>query len=596
MLLENPKTRFTESRLETLRMMAINARRYKEGRFYTAESRDEGYSRHNRLERRRNRKVAAAQVSALLRQKGDELGQFGKIAQALGGYYGGGVDSVARFSIIKHGFDIAQAVRNNHKTSWIAPVWYNEHWFQGSPYLYYHDVHQSEEDPTQIAYNRTIEGIRRNIQTRTRPGKYLTQFFGDVLSAQDIKYWAERQVAAATCVAELKFIENDDPDGWVDVYERGPASCMRGKSAVKVYALEGNGLRLAYLEANEEIVARCIVVDGTNDAEVNGWIRIYAREQRWETSMRQMLEAAGYTERTNLDGVRLQLIEGRDGYVCPYIDYGEGGDQTVSADHENNCLVIGGGYFDATSTDGYVNQGEYCPCCDEHGFREDDMTYIECEEQSVCSSCRDYHYTYAYGRRYEDWFPNDDVIYCETDGNYYHQDYYGNHDIVFVESRDEYYHIDDTVCCDVGRREGEHIHVDDFDTDHVSGEIAHQDEFEQIDGKSVHESYVVSCYVSGDDVDMRECVEIKLHTKHKYPYSDFYTEPVNLYIHQDNLTADVILSDFVQCGTLLLPNTYYGNPVSCCTHTNLIYGEEYDGDRIEDVLVADAEERLAEAA
>jgi hypothetical protein len=591
MLLENPKTRFGEDKLWLLRHRANLAIRDKSNQHYPLNGRDYGYSQSNIITLMRNRKTVAARISAVIKQRTNDIKEAGQILPVMNSTYGLGTEAVDRMEQKKYGFYVRASVIQNHKQEWLLPVWYNEDWFQDSPYHFYHDVHQSEEDPTQISYNRSIDNIRRNIQTRTRPGKYLMQFFGDVLSAQDIKYWAERQVAAATCVASLKFIENDDPDGWVDVYERGPASCMRGKSAVKVYALEGNGLRLAYLEANEEIVARCIVVDGTNDAEVNGWIRIYAREQRWETSMRQMLNAAGYTERTNLDGVRLQLIEGRDGYVCPYIDYGEGGDQTVSADHQNNCLVIGGGDFDATSTDGYVNQGEYCPCCDEHGFREDDMTYIECEDQNVCSSCRDYHYTYAYGRRYEDWFPNNDVIYCETDGNYYHQDYYGNHDIVYVESREEYYHIDDTVCCDVGKREGEHIHVNDYATDHISGEIGHEDEFVNINGNSVHELYVVSCYVSKEDADIRECVEIRLGAW----VVRTSTRQKSLYIHQDNLTADVILSDFVRCGDLLLPNTYYGNPVDCFEPSNVSYGDEYSAwcPNVEDLLVADAEERLA---
>ena len=593
MLLENPRLRFTEDRLETLRMMARGMRRDKEGKFYTAFSRDQGYNRHNTLERIRNRKDAAKRVADLLRQKGDELGQFGKIAQALAGYYGGDMNTVERYSIAKYGFNLPHAVRTNHKHGWIMPVWANEHWFRDSPYCFYHDVHQSEDDPNQIAYNRSIDGIRRNIQTRTRPGKYLTQFFSDVLSPSDIKYWAERQIAAATCTAELKFIENNDPDGWIDIYARGPSSCMRGKRAVQVYALEGNGLRLAYLLAGEDIVSRCIVVDGTNDDEVKGWVRIYSTEQRWETTMRDMLEAAGYDQRTNMNGVKLQLIESSNGYVCPYIDYGSGGDQTVSVDESEGVLIVGGGDLDATSTDGTVNGGERCACCDETGFSQDDMTYIEYEDQYVCPSCRDNHYTYAYGRRYEDWFPNECVIYCESNGCYYHQDWYGNHDIVYVESRDEYYHIDDTVACDVGSREGEHIHTDDYNTDAVSGEVAHSDEFEKINGKYIHESYVVSCMVSGDEVDERECVAIKLHTKHLYPYSSFYNKVEYVYIHQDNLTADVILSDFVRCGDLLLTSNYYGNPVDCFEPSNVTYGYDYTGNKIEDLLIADAEERLA---
>lgn len=591
MLLENPRLRFTEDRLYTLRLMARGTIREKLD--VKVNHRDEGYSRNNTRDRIRNRRIAASQIRAVMQEKSDDIKRAGQMLKVINSCYGMSLDTLDRIEMKRYGFYVRATVIQNHKHGWLRPVWADEHWFMNSPYCFYHDVHQSEDDPNQIAYNRSIDGIRRNIQTRTRPGKYLTQFFSDVLSPSDIKYWAERQIAAATCTAELKFIENNDPDGWIDIYARGPSSCMRGKRAVQVYALEGNGLRLAYLLAGEDIVSRCIVVDGTNDDEVKGWVRIYSTEQRWETTMRDMLEAAGYNQRTNMDGVRLQLIEGKSGYVCPYIDYGEGGEQTVSADHQNNCLIIGGGDYDATSTDGYVNGGEFCPCCEESGFDEDDMTYIESEDQSVCISCRDNDYTYAYGRRYEDWFLNEDVIYCESNGCYYHQDWYGNHDIVYVESRDEYYHINDTVCCDVGKREGEYIHTDDYNSDDVSNEVAHQDEFQHINGKYIHESYVVSCMVSGDEVDERECVAIKLHTKHLYPYSSFYNKVEYVYIHQDNLTADVILSDFVRCGDLLLTSNYYGNPVDCFEPSNVTYGDEYTGDKIEDLLSADAEERLA---
>lgn len=591
MLLENPRLRFTEDRLYTLRLMARGTIRQKLG--CNVNHRDDGYSRNNTRDRIRNRRIAASQIRAVMQEKSDDIKRAGQMLNVINSCFGMNLETLDRIEMERYRFYVRATVIQNHKHGWLLPVWANEHWFRDSPYCFYHDVHQSEDDPNQISYNRSIDGIRRNIQTRTRPGKYLTQFFSDVLSPSDIKYWAERQIAAATCTAELKFIENNDPDGWIDIYARGPSSCMRGKRAVQVYALEGNGLRLAYLLAGEDIVSRCIVVDGTNDDEVKGWVRIYSTEQRWETTMRDMLEAAGYDQRTNMNGVKLQLIEASNGYVCPYIDYGSGGDQTVSVDESEGVLIVGGGDLDATSTDGTVNGGERCACCDETGFSEDAMTYIECEDQYVCPSCRDNDYTYAYGRRYEDWFPNEDVIYCESNGCYYHQDWYGNHDIVYVESRDEYYHIDDTVACDVGSREGEHIHTDDYNTDAVSGEVAHCDEFEKIDGKYIHESYVVSCMVSGDDVDERECVAIKLHTKHLCPYSSFYNKVEYVYIHQDNLTADVILSDFVRCGDLLLTSNYYGNPVDCFEPSNVTYGGEYIGDKIEDLLSADAEERLA---
>lgn len=592
MLLENPRLRFSEDELYVKRRAARYATQFRlEDK---TEYRDQGYGKATIADRRRARQTAAARISALFKRDLDELAHAGELLSIINSTYGISLKTLDRLEMAKYGFYMRATVIQNHKQEWLQPVWANEFWFRESPYCFYHDVHQSEEDPTQIAYNRSVDNIRRNIQTRTRPGKYLTQFFSHVLSPAEIKQWAEKQVAAATCVAELKFVENDNPDDWVNVYANGPHSCMRGMDAVRIYALPGNGLRLAYLESGEHIVARSIVVDATNDDEVKGWVRIYSEEQRWETTMRQMLIAAGYEDQTNLNGVKVQLIESRHGgFVCPYIDRGHGGDQTVSFDESEGVMIIGGGDYDAAVTSGTVNGGETCDCCGADNMDEDDMTYIESTEERVCQCCLDNHYTYAYGRRYQDYFPEGDCIYCESDSEWYHQDYYSNHDIVYVETRDAYYHIDDTIGVDVGKHEGEWVHCNDFDTDHISGETAHQDEFQQINGKSVHESYVVSCYVSGEDVDMRECVEIKLHTKHLYPYSSFYTKPVNLYIHQDNLTAEVILSDFVQCGDLLLTSDYYGNPVTCCTHSNLTYGDEFTGDRIEDVLVADAEERLA---
>lgn len=590
MLLESPKTRFDEDTLRWKRHMA--SIRLKDNFKSDRQWRDDGYGYYSRQDRIAGRAVIARDLRIAIKSGLKDLALAGTALQINSRVCGGDFGTLSRIYNRHFGFDVRLQMIENHKKSWIDAVWANEQWYKDSPYFYFHDVHVSEDDPSQIAYNRNVDNIRRNIQTRTKPGKYLTQFFSDVLDQDEIRYWAQKQIAYASCHGELKFIENDNEDGWLEVYENGPQSCMRGSDSVRVYANPGNGLRLAYMEAGDNIVARCIVVDeGFNDSEVKGWLRIYATEQRWETSMLEALRAAGYDTRTNLNGIKLQLIEDNGQYKCPYIDYGSGGHQTVEVCDSGDYLLVGYGDIDATNTGGWVSEGEYCDECESHVSC--DTQYVESTERTVCEHCLNEHYTYAYGDRYQEYFPNDDVIYCETDGEHYHEDSYGNHHIVYVESRSEYYHLDDCVCVNVGQAEGEWVHNDDSLEDHISGETDHCDNFTKINGNWVHETYVVEDYVTYQDVDMRESVEINMGKKHLYPYSSFYTKNINLYIHQDNLTAEVILSDFVRCGDNLYRNTYYGNPVDCFSPENVTYGDEYTGDRIEDVLVADAEMRLA---
>jgi hypothetical protein len=591
MLLESPSKRFDYDTLRWKRHMAqaaLKDKLFKSDRSY----RDECYGIAGVHLRKQGRKEADYHIKMALQVGLKDLELAAKLLKKCNGAHGIDSTSLSRIFTKRFGFNVRDQVILNHKREWIDPVWQNESWFKDSSLAWFHDVHQSEEDPSQIAYNRNIDNIKRNIQTRTKPGKYLTQFFSDVLDQDEIRYWAQKQLSHANCRGELKFIENNDEAGWIRVYRNGPHSCMRGSDSVRVYAREGNGLRLAYIESEESIVARCIVVDaGHNDDGIQGWLRIYSTDQRWDTTMRTMLSAAGYDERTNMNGIKLQLIEDNGQYQCPYIDYGSGGDQTVEVNTFDDYLLCGHGDIEATNTGGWVGEGEYCDECEEHVSGE--TTHVDSTERNVCQCCLDHHYTYAYGHRYQDWFPNDDVIYCESNDNYYHEESYSNHGIVYLEDRNEYYHEDDCICIDVGQYEGDWIHADDACQDHISDEQDHSCRFESINGKWVHESYVVIDYVTGGSVDMRECVQIYVGRKHKYAYSDFYKEDIHLYIHQDNLTAEVILSDFVKCGDNLYRNTCYGNPVTCFEPENVIYGDEYTGDKIEDHLVANAEERLA---
>ena len=87
------------------------------------------------------------------------------------------------------------------------------------------------------------------------------------------------------------------------------------------------------------------------------------------------------------------------------------------------------------------------------------MTYVEARGESICNDCLNYLYTYAYGRRGQDYYQNDDVIYCETDGENYLADYASDyHDIHECPIRERWYHVDDMVVMTVGEHEGEYVY------------------------------------------------------------------------------------------------------------------------------------------
>lgn len=501
--------------------------------------------------------------------------------------------------IKQFGFPVTYQLADNWKDSWVHPVWQNEPWFRDTMQSLFHQVHQSEDDPTQIAYNRNIDNIERNIQTRTRPGKYLTQFFSDVLSPSEIKEWAEKQVAAATCTATLKFVENNDEAGWERVYEEGPHSCMAGKECVKVYCYPDNGLRLAYLETDEgKIVARAIVRD--QDGEESGYVRIYATEQRWATDLRVKLDAAGYTTDINLNGVKIQRINHRydDSVMCPYIDTGNCGDQTIEI--HDDYLIIGGDGPDACSTGGWVSidEGDECSDCGER-FDSDELTTIDDSDCRVCEHCLNNNYTYAYGRRYQDYFPQDDCIYCESDGEMYVAEYASYHDVYQCRVSDDWYHIDDLVTCDAGEYEGSLIHCDEavlLDNDEG---YAYQGDCQQVNGEWVLTENVGQCHITGEDLDIRNAVQIQvgmvnIRSNYAYTSTPAMYKPKHIWVSEAYWNVELIRENFILCGSLLLPRGYYGNEINNVAEpTNVTYGDNYTGDKFEDLFVEEAEHLLA---
>ena len=312
-----------------------------------------------------------------------------------------------------------------------------------------HQLHISTEEPTRVAYFPSLRALRTDRPLRTTMGKYLTKY-AKMFNLDELAIKTITEKHTAICRARtgwtVKYVEHDDPNGWVSVYSSDKVgSCMRGESAVRVYAHEKSVLRLAYAaDGNGDVIARCIV----RDDEHKGWLRTYP-DHNGSAEGRFLLDSiktAGYVDQITLDGVLLRAIEANGGYVCPYLDCGADGSQTVSvvSIDGNTYLEAGGGDINADNTNGYTATQHSCDCCGDSVGSEDDLNWIECEEQYVCEYCRDNAYTYAYGSgRHQEYYRSGDCI--EVNGEYYHENYLSDHGIYACEISGEYYHEDDLI-------------------------------------------------------------------------------------------------------------------------------------------------------
>jgi hypothetical protein len=219
---------------------------------------------------------------------------------------------------------------------------------------------------------------------------------------------------------------------------------MQGEDSVHVYAHEHSVLRLAYQITNGQIVSRAIVREDRKE-----YIRIYPTDEGVvHGQMQAALEAAGYTH-GNLNGVYLDAVDHdhHDGWVCPYLDSGRGGDTNVDnvVREVDGCkhfyLWVGHGSMDGQTQNGYVYLGRQCDECEEH-YDEDALHYVESEEREVCEHCLDRHYVLAYiGRHDQEYFRDDcGCIYCEDTNEYYRDsEAAARHDVYQCEESGDYF-------------------------------------------------------------------------------------------------------------------------------------------------------------
>ena len=121
---------------------------------------------------------------------------------------------------------------NLAQRSRIMPVWYQQEWWRKAWQIrQFQYVHVSEKDRTLIAYTQDADKGRRNIQTPIKPGKYLTKYFSEVLTAKQIAFFAAWQttgVAGSRGYDKAPLMFARTADEIEAVYMAGPDSCMSG--------------------------------------------------------------------------------------------------------------------------------------------------------------------------------------------------------------------------------------------------------------------------------------------------------------------------------------------------------------------------------
>jgi hypothetical protein len=313
-------------------------------------------------------------------------------------------------------------------------------------------VHISEDDPTMVAYNQSVDKVVRKIRTRTKPGRYLRQFYPN-LSEEQIRTWVHK-FEAMNKSAELEYIENTSPDAWVEAYSHevsasssGYSSCMTGKRAVRAYAYPDNDLVLIVIrDENDVVIARTI----GNKVKME-FVRTYTnRHQISYEAFENLLEKEGWTQNSRcLRGQRLQRIEHHSNqFVCPYLD----GEYQYVED-EGDCLLISSDGMSATETCGYIDRNDNRVTCDHCGCAcdEDETSSVQDGNYSVCESCLEEDYVSAYARyNYRDYYLRSDCI--QVGDTWYHEDHLDRHDIVECDWSNDYYHESDTTILACGSR------------------------------------------------------------------------------------------------------------------------------------------------
>jgi hypothetical protein len=292
--------------------------------------------------------------------------------------------------------------------------WFYEPWFHGQEtdnasgnytmQLYAgkhgHFAHVAKGNPEMVAFTPDDTWGGRDAQKRMRVGRYLTQYYGDVLSNERIQELCANWDTEFGVGLAVKF--GSTREEFSHVYQNGPDSCMshglRDYNTGDVHPSEvyaAGDLAVAYLENQDRITARAICWP---DRMLYG--RVYGDTHR----MHELMRALDYKHEDHCDsetgfcGARLLKLPHRGGYVMPWLDH-----VGRVTDNGKFFVIDEDGEYDAQDTSGLMSVRDNlstCESCSERYDSEDEGGYVDgrdlCEsclesETFYCEGCNDRH-------------------------------------------------------------------------------------------------------------------------------------------------------------------------------------------------------------
>lgn len=229
-----------------------------------------------------------------------------------------------------------------------VPVWHQSLWYRTAHK--HHTLHpycaKRDDIPGGIAVAETYARLYAQRFTVMKPGRYLTKYFGNVLTEGDIKMFAQRQIGGSIA-ATVYFAKTGDEIVWV--YENSPRSCMKMNRderyidesldedihPVRAYAHPENNLAVAFIMRDKmakpeyrhdpdadayrgtPVYARTIV-----NTQRKCYYRLYG-QNGGESALEEALRSLGYVYRADTLAGELLSMQRVDAYLNPD-EYGVG--------------------------------------------------------------------------------------------------------------------------------------------------------------------------------------------------------------------------------------------------------------------------------
>lgn len=311
--------------------------------------------------------------------------------------------------------------------------------------------HESQTDPTRIAYTQSVQKGERELYTVTSISKYIKRHCPD-MPDHELRDFCAKQVLDESAYAMIT-----NSDEMIISVRNGPKSCMSDafrdldEHPYAVYAPQfGWSMAVRYGEG-KAIHGRCLCLehDGCKlfirsykHAEGGGYSYDDPKLEAW-------LYTQGYTKEDCWpDGAELKLIYQNGRVVMPYID--KSGSVRISGDR----AFIDDDGDEASNTDGYLHQDndDYTDCDDcGESTENDDLTAVY-GGNNVCSCCLNNEYVECETRYGAEHVHVDSATWVEWNGTYYYTDDIDRcfHDLVCTED-EGYTHVDNAWQCEESR-------------------------------------------------------------------------------------------------------------------------------------------------